>query len=1632
MCRADRRIGRERGWLETLITDWLKSLITKQQDNKALEQAQTDETVAALGGTLQVINDLKLGGMEKLDRDGKELLAQMTDEEKQLLQAYFAETGEAKGDTVLLLALLLAIRLRRQRKPEAQQYIRDKVLALDNLTYWVELNAIGAAQRPGFNAENIADRLYEAFEYTWGTDEEKAFAQVKGGLTLEQGKAVRGAYKANHGEDLDERMKSELDDTDLQRVQYGLDGQQAEADAAALAESMGHIFGADQTLIRETLRNKTEAQRKAIADAYKRLYGRDLVVDFAFSAHGDDGAIVDALWAGNKEKADAIEIKVAREGFWGPDHEKVEQVYTRVRDEATKDGDDKHWTTARVNAEIACRTGKMATEYAGYTKRGLLADLEKSFNPPTDQIWDPVQREAAKQYWAGRRDLVMGMATGDLTRADAGKIQIERTGFYAKDETVNKVLALQYSRAYDNARRDLIAKFAADHDGHGPNKEEMAALEKDAEEKAKTEGPASMGRLASYFETHYTGGTESFRDTIIDLTQGVDEEKATTLVDKGGFLEDWQVLEYATKGAGTDEDEFKRVLKKQRTKEQQDKLQTIWQQNTHTTQTIAELIDDETSGRLKNDLLLDNEFGGDPEDPAVIVDKAKKQLDFERRSGGESTYTDPETGEEYKVKSHEYLVLEQRLQRLEAAAAACAETKDLLPGDPRKLWAQDRLDIGVEGFASGIELNRFMVDQRTEVVAQVVTMAVTILVAAVITIGTAGTGAAPSVALVAFVSSLFGAAAGMAAKASMKGDAYGADEIATDAVLGAVDVAVSTFTAGFGGKLLKGATATAKAAGATGKGLVVTLGRMAEGTTLKRAAAHAITEGVEGFLQSLPTAVLGTAINEKTWTEGNPLFNMLTGVGMGVGMGTFASGTIGGLTNLRGAKAVHVPEPGDIPAIQGRLVDLVPGTAEHAHLEARYFELNPNRTPADFQRDLDGLVMLQAKYNPEVKTRLDSRLRDNISDLLPAGQKSLVTDHPIEMWDPKRFEEFTGSDTGHAVVIIKDGHPTVIVKQGADPHELAQEGFHLLQTLDPKSRPKVARLDESVMSRWSSLDVREKLVLYKEKLDLELDAQRQVVAALEERVGAGRALDDPDLVERLARATETLGNLNKRAGDLARLGPFQRQLLGWGVLQPPPWLDQPARLFAKSKAPPPSKAAKGKKGKGAKKPPAAPPPPAPPPQAIEVTRRQADVTHDWAEAIEHAHASGYTIERSGRSIELGWSDHPVLIGQLEKMRTARETFADIVDKLGVPPDPAAYQAATRRLLAVVSETNEVLRSFGKRFEVTAEHVPIADEATAAARANALHHRNSAEKVFDALAVAEVKARAVGELGEPLARRLPGLGLEKKAALSVSRVRKLKTSPKWLARRLGDLLRGYQRAHLIGPGFGGEATAGLMLAPHGVNQLVQNKGIEKLLRDAAALGEVHIVAVARGRELAIPMANGTFESIHVLEEVTYLVRDVAPSPGDVPEPTRRHVSDEVHHRGSARPGLASQLRPAAGRDQRVATVVGNLLNMNPQSGGPALLRLLPDPERPYTELRDDLVRLDWEWANESQHLPTLPGEPEWVRYRHPSGAVLEYEFLPPVALRTVMARGTPDVLAGPRKPAASRRDRPGRTARSDGH
>jgi hypothetical protein len=59
-------------------------------------------------------------------------------------------------------------------------------------------------------------------------------------------------------------------------------------------------------------------------------------------------------------------------------------------------------------------------------------------------------------------------------------------------------------------------------------------------------------------------------------------------------------------------------------------------------------------------------------------------------------------------------------------------------------------------------------------------------------------------------------------------------------------------------------------------------------------------------------------------------------------------------------------------------------------------------------------------------------------------------------------------------------------------------------------------------------------------------------------------------------------------------------------------------------------------------------------------------------------------------------------------------------------------------------------------------------------------------------------------------------------------------------RLARLLSNYQRAHLVGPGFGTELVEGIMFAPAEVNLGVQNAGVEEFLRRAAAAEDTEVM------------------------------------------------------------------------------------------------------------------------------------------------------------------------------------------------
>ncbi|HEX5543350.1 MAG TPA: polymorphic toxin type 4 domain-containing protein [Micromonospora sp.] len=264
-----------------------------------------------------------------------------------------------------------------------------------------------------------------------------------------------------------------------------------------------------------------------------------------------------------------------------------------------------------------------------------------------------------------------------------------------------------------------------------------------------------------------------------------------------------------------------------------------------------------------------------------------------------------------------------------------------------------------------------------------------------------------------------------------------------------------------------------------------------------------------------------------------------------------------------------------------------------------------------------------------------------------------------------------------------------------------------------------------------------------------------------------------------------------------------------------------------------------------------------------------------------AWAAGRTIPERGLSYVV--SNPKTLAPVMERLQRALETY-----RRNPGSDAASAAEAAARLQREWATANEALRQATGDFDVVVhgDVLPgrpppagapprVGASAEAAARADTIRSRLTSTpsvadlprpQLLDELRLSDLDVIAEGALREPIARA----GLEK-VQLSPAQIAGLKTVPPRLAARLAELFERWQRAHLVGPGFGTELVEGIMLAPEGVNQLVQNKGIEDALRRAHGLGaEVPLTARAKGRRLAIPLQNGTTEVVDVLESARYKI------------------------------------------------------------------------------------------------------------------------------------------------------------------
>ncbi len=1063
----------------------------------------------------------------------------LSKEQQEVIKTYYAAPPGSR-DALGAVAAGLRYRVSGEERGKLVEKLRAEVMAkpyseADNL------EEIAQAENLGFSATTIADNCYNAMfggVTGWGTDEDKIFANLSG-LSPLAGRAVRATYNQDHKRDLDADLKSELGGGELLRAQGALNGDVVTEAVGALHEAMDGL-GTDEDTIMKMLRGKSEEERAAIKAEYRRRYGVDLDAELKDEMSGHDLERSDALMEGDTAKADAIALDQAMHGGFlglGTDEAQIEGVYADIRNDVAAmqvpDGNGKMrpLKAEEMEAEVARRNMDVEAKY------------DARYGSPDDQ--ESALRSAYKSELSGPTlDLANALADNDLAAADAARLEQEKQGIlYADDDVINGVLENQYNRALDalkrdpawRARRDAIQERAR-KEGWDPYTLAAAerALDREMETAAIEGGKENMAKLEAAYDgnKNYSRWGKGGLDAMIVFNMsGTDREKAQALRKQGGHLTRAQRVDFATRGPGTDEEDFKRATQGLTRKE-------IEELNTDLAKlgrpTVQEIASEELDGREGFDMKVT--LRGVPENIDEEMEQARLKTNWELTNS-------PITG-------HERDVLEARLAKMR-------RQYDLMkdPNAPKaerdRALAQFR-SRGV-GVSSAVEQYRAQVDAVTDAVATVAALVVGIAV----TVATGGIAGA-------VLGALYAALAGMTVKAVLKGNAYGAEEMAIDAVVGIVDAAAAAATAGVGNALLRVASAGGKKAGGlAATKLAATLAKMAQSSSrTQRMLAHGIAEGVEGAAGALPSALAGNMLNDKNW-QGNPLANIVGGTLMETGFG-FALG--GGLGSIGGIK---MPKPDVLPTPKGSM-DLLAnrGTPQDrlAAWKAHKAE-NPDAKMGDFLQAWDKAAADRLAKQAD-DAALQKTLRENLMAGLPPAERKALAGFKVEILSEADFARLTRSDSGMAVTIIENGTPRVLLREGAPLSVLREEGIHLRQIADPDLGPLARKLDETRLKDWDKLTLAEKMEAYAIKVDLEIDAQKKLIASLEADIKAGRAGDTGTLSKQIADAEKALANLEKRAAEVAGMGPMDRIAMAKGLRDPPPWLDQPARLFSKKTEPP--------------------------------------------------------------------------------------------------------------------------------------------------------------------------------------------------------------------------------------------------------------------------------------------------------------------------------------------------------------------------------------------------------------------------------------------------------------------------------
>ena len=894
---SDKETGETRGWFTEFfdrIRDWQAQA---KANAAAWAEVENGRTAVAMAGDLRDVAAVDEAARKGITEEAMLADKSLTDQQRTIIQAYFH--GEKAHDMVGAAAAGLHARLAVQHGIEIAHQIEDKLCAVKDVGQAPQLDAIAEADG-GKLMEPIAEKIHGALDhwFHFRMDTGTVFAELQG-VTKIQAASVRLSFRAKFDKDFDEYLDDKLRSDENVRAQAELSGDKALADAAAF-EAAIHWYGNDTEDMMAALRQKTPEERDAFIAAYARQYGEgkaDAIrkrIDDQLSGLGKQRA--DALMDLDRDKADAIGYRMALPVTQEPqqeggeqqpmmigDRDRIERITKTVTDEVKAQGDQEGWTTAQVNAEITRRlravSGNFQTLYG------------KDYGAPEGGA---LQTAISRNIWqGGQRDLVNALVTNDVAGVEAAHIKMEDEGLWASDKVINRTLEEPYLRAVEDVRRDegpelhkrmeskmqaeldAARKEAKDHnwpwneyDEARKRRQDMeAAFEQQLSNDALGTAQSNMSNLQAKFAGNYG---KSLNDVVSSDTSGATHRKAMTLLAQSGYLTNAQHVWFA-KEAG-DEDEAKKAVFG-RTKGELADMKEEYERE-HPGANFETDAKDPVGGRDLHD--MKQALQGQPETAQEQLERLKADLEYERKTGGESI--DPDTGE--VIKRPEFVWLEKQVAAMQKNVDVLYD-KNATDDDKRK--AGDKFDQFTTYAKSAIEDHRRAVDAEVEMITTIAAVVVAVVV-------TAATGGLAGPVVAAVLGSVAATATTIGLKYAIKGDAYSAKELKTDLIIGAVDAAMAGLTAGLAGKLLGKAAEGAErlgveAAERAGRGALARavptvewMARFVESNNVfKKNLALILAHGAEALVQGTPSAFVGSLLNDANWEQGDPLSNILKG-----------------------------------------------------------------------------------------------------------------------------------------------------------------------------------------------------------------------------------------------------------------------------------------------------------------------------------------------------------------------------------------------------------------------------------------------------------------------------------------------------------------------------------------------------------------------------------------------------------------------------------------------------------------------------------------------------------------------------------------------------------------------------------